>query len=61
MKSATFRLSAQEKILANIAYTGNYMIDSRIELHCVKLRMLSFSFLAYLHFPVLRFSMGAIL
>ena len=28
---------------------------------CVKLRMLSFSFLAYLHFPVRRFSMGAIL
>ena len=32
MKSATFRLSAQETILSNTAYTGDYMIDSRIDL-----------------------------
>ena len=31
MKSATFRLSEQEKILANTAYTRDYMIDSRID------------------------------
>ena len=31
MKSATFRLSEQETILANTAYTRDYMIDSRID------------------------------
>ena len=31
MKSATFRFSEQETILANTAYTRDYMIDSRID------------------------------
>ena len=31
MNSATFRLSEQETILVNTAYTGDYMIDSPID------------------------------
>ena len=31
MNGTTFRLSEQEKVLVNTAYTGDYMIDSRID------------------------------
>ena len=31
MNSATFRLSEQETILVNTAYTGDYMIDSPVD------------------------------
>ena len=31
MNGATFRLSEQETVLVNMAYTDDYMIDSRID------------------------------